>query len=176
MSQGYWKSGDYNATCDICGWRYKASELRKTWDGYYVCKKDWYPRNPLDFPVKVTDDKAPPWTRPHGQYENTSGTPLTLTGFVQLYSGQGNSPEIPEILAYSEVALTLFYQEGPVGTLTTTIQPGVGFTVTSTNPLELNSYAYVVTVNPPTVEWENNSGQNVPWTNDSGQTVPWVDS
>ena len=171
MSQGYWKSGGYNSHCDICGWKFKNSELRKTWDGYYVCEKDWYPRNPLDFPVKVTDDKAPPWTRPEGTDENTSGTPLSLTGFVQFYSGQANSPEIPEILFYSIVTLTLFYQDGPTGTHQITINPGVGFTVSSSNNLELSSYSYTVIVNPVEILFGNNLGQQLLFGNNLGQQI-----
>lgn len=56
--------GDHNAICDVCGWKYKASDLRKRWDGYMVCDKDWEPRHPQDF-LRAVQDQAPlPWTRP----------------------------------------------------------------------------------------------------------------
>ena len=29
--------GDWNAICDRCGFKFKASELKKTWDNLYVC-------------------------------------------------------------------------------------------------------------------------------------------
>lgn len=44
-----YKSGDWLALCDVCQQRYYASELRKRWDGYMVCKHDWEPRHPMDF-------------------------------------------------------------------------------------------------------------------------------
>lgn len=40
--------GDSNAICDVCGWKYKQSQLRKRWDGAMVCNKDWEPRHPQD--------------------------------------------------------------------------------------------------------------------------------
>ena len=55
--------GDYNAICDRCGFKFKASKLRKTWDGLYVCSKDWEPRHPSDFARKYTEDTTVPWVR-----------------------------------------------------------------------------------------------------------------
>lgn len=41
--------GDSKACCDVCGFDYKQSQLRKRWDGAMVCSKDWEPRHPQDF-------------------------------------------------------------------------------------------------------------------------------
>lgn len=41
--------GDYNVICDYSGFKVRASECRRTWDGYYVHKKYWEPRHPQDF-------------------------------------------------------------------------------------------------------------------------------
>lgn len=60
----YWKSGDYNALCDVCGFKFKASELKKRWDGVMVCEADWEPRQPQDFVRGVKDQRALPFTRP----------------------------------------------------------------------------------------------------------------
>lgn len=59
----YFKHGDWNALCDRCGFKYKASELRKTWDGLYVCKKDWEPRNQQDFVRAIEDNSRPSFVR-----------------------------------------------------------------------------------------------------------------
>lgn len=60
------KLGDWNAICDVCGFKLKASQLRKRWDGMMCCEEDWETRNPLDF-LKVADEHiAPPWSRPEG--------------------------------------------------------------------------------------------------------------
>ena len=40
--------GDHKACCDVCGFNFKGSQLRKRWDNMMVCSKDWEPRNPLD--------------------------------------------------------------------------------------------------------------------------------
>lgn len=56
--------GAWNAKCDRCGWKYKNYELRKTWDGFYVCHVCWEPRHPQDFVRGVEDDSSVPWTRP----------------------------------------------------------------------------------------------------------------
>ena len=60
----YLKLGDWNALCDICGQKYKASELRKNWKGLMVCSRDFEPRHPQDFVRGVEDNPTPPWTRP----------------------------------------------------------------------------------------------------------------
>jgi len=56
--------GDWNARCDRCGFKFKASDLRKTWDNLYVCKDDWEERHPQDFLRGVPDNPSVPWTRP----------------------------------------------------------------------------------------------------------------
>lgn len=63
----YYKHGDWNAICDYCGEKFKASQLKKTWDGFYACQKDWNPRHPQDFLKGVKDDPSVEWTRPEGE-------------------------------------------------------------------------------------------------------------
>ena len=41
--------GEWNVICDMCGRRFKASEVRKNWKGLMVCPDDWEPRHVLDF-------------------------------------------------------------------------------------------------------------------------------
>ncbi len=60
----YYKRGDYNAICDRCGRKFKASQLRKTWDGLMVCSRDWEPRHPQDYVKSPNPETVPPWTRP----------------------------------------------------------------------------------------------------------------
>lgn len=40
--------GDSNAICDVCGFKFKQSQLRKRWDGAMCCTKDWESRHPQD--------------------------------------------------------------------------------------------------------------------------------
>lgn len=44
----YYKHGDYNAICDVCGFKFKGSQMKKRWDGALVCREDWEPRHPSD--------------------------------------------------------------------------------------------------------------------------------
>lgn len=66
MKFTWWKSGDWNAICDICGFKFKASELRKRWDGLMVCDTDWETRHPQEFIRPLPDQQKLPWTRPEG--------------------------------------------------------------------------------------------------------------
>ena len=61
---GYYKDGDNNAICDRCGKPFKASQLKKTWDGLWVCLRDWEPRHPQDFVKGVLDDQSVRVSRP----------------------------------------------------------------------------------------------------------------
>jgi hypothetical protein len=56
--------GDWIADCDVCGRKYKASQLQQRWDGLYCCHQDWEIRQPQDFVRGVPDNQLAPWTRP----------------------------------------------------------------------------------------------------------------
>jgi hypothetical protein len=71
----YLKVGDWNAHCDVCGFRFKASELRKRWDGMMTCSEDWEMRHPQDFIRSVKEKPAPPFSRPRNDdIEDPFGT------------------------------------------------------------------------------------------------------
>ena len=62
--RNYYKPGDWNAICDRCGFKFKASQLKEDWQGLRVCAEDFEHRHPMDF-LKVYPDKVNvPWTRP----------------------------------------------------------------------------------------------------------------
>lgn len=48
--------GDFWRICDRCGQKVRQSKTRKTWDGLWVCEKDWEERHPQDF-VRGKKDK-----------------------------------------------------------------------------------------------------------------------
>jgi len=74
---GY-KPGDWNADCDECGFTYKASQLRKRWDGAMVCPQDWEPRHPQDLIQPVKEKGGVPWGRPQAAVEaHTYTDPIT---------------------------------------------------------------------------------------------------
>jgi len=49
MQNNYFKSGSWNAICDVCGVKFKNFELKKRWDGLIVCAKDYEQRHISDF-------------------------------------------------------------------------------------------------------------------------------
>ena len=62
MKNNYFKDGEWNCICVICGRKKKSSFMRKRWDGQMVCKDDLDPRHPQDFVRGVQDNNAIPFT------------------------------------------------------------------------------------------------------------------
>jgi hypothetical protein len=56
--------GDYNAVCFECGFKFKASELKRHWKGYHVCSNCWEPRHPQDFVRAAPEEGTVPWAQP----------------------------------------------------------------------------------------------------------------
>jgi hypothetical protein len=83
--------GQWNTICDRCGFKFKASELKKDWQGLMVCEKDFELRNPQDF-IRIRPERiSPPWVRPESTdaFIETQGLFDTFTmlsdGMVQDY-------------------------------------------------------------------------------------------
>lgn len=60
----YLKKGDNNVICDITGFKMKASDCRKTWDGFFVRKESWERRQPQDLLRGFPDRQQPNVSRP----------------------------------------------------------------------------------------------------------------
>lgn len=56
-----YKKGDWKAVCQRCGRYFKGSELRRTWDGLYVCEEDWEEKHPQLYVTGVRDDQRAPF-------------------------------------------------------------------------------------------------------------------
>jgi hypothetical protein len=69
----YYKSGDYNGICDWCGFKFKFSKLKKTWDGFYCCSKCFEVRQPQDFVRGVLDNQSVPVSKPDSTPTFTEG-------------------------------------------------------------------------------------------------------
>jgi len=72
MRTPWWKHSDWNALCDVCGFKRKSSQTIRRWDGLQVCSPVvkqgcWEPRHPQDFIRPIPDQQALPWTRPDPQ-------------------------------------------------------------------------------------------------------------
>lgn len=74
--------GNWNVICDSCGRKFKASSLRKRWDGLMVCEEDYERKHP-QLSLKVRGDKiVPPWVRPEVE-------PDMFLAFCTLENSQG---------------------------------------------------------------------------------------
>ena len=60
----YYKAGDWNAICALCGGKFKASEL--VWNSQiqdWVCREDWESRHPQERVRVIEDDQSVPFVR-----------------------------------------------------------------------------------------------------------------
>lgn len=53
----YFKPGQWNAICDVCGFRFKSDELMKRWDGLMTCHKDYEQDHPQKY-LRVDAEKS----------------------------------------------------------------------------------------------------------------------
>ena len=56
--------GDWNVVCFQCGFKAKASQMEKNWQGFYVHPEHNEPRQTQDFVRGVPDNQIPPWVQP----------------------------------------------------------------------------------------------------------------
>jgi hypothetical protein len=75
--------GDWLAICDVCGFRFHASQLQKRWDGLMVCKEDMESRHPQDLLHVPRPEQAPPWTRPEPEDNEVTPDYVASTVGVQ---------------------------------------------------------------------------------------------
>jgi hypothetical protein len=75
--------GQWLVICDVCGRKFKSSQVRQRWDGLKTCAQDWEMRQPQDFVHGVADIQAPPFTR--AESSNRFVLP-ELNAFSQLLS------------------------------------------------------------------------------------------
>ena len=65
-SRDYFKHGEWNCICDVCGFKRKSGEMKTRWDGIMTCGECWEPRQPQDFVRGIADSPDLPFTRPEG--------------------------------------------------------------------------------------------------------------
>jgi hypothetical protein len=82
-SSDYYKHGDRNAICDMCGFKYKLSSLRKRWDGLLVCSKDFEPQHPQSL-IQINSER-PRWVECRPE---TTDVFITDTQYVLLEDGE----------------------------------------------------------------------------------------
>ncbi len=64
MKQYIYKPGEWNCTCQVCGFRFPASKIKHRWDGLLVCKSCWEPRHPQDLLRVPSEDTSVPFSSP----------------------------------------------------------------------------------------------------------------
>lgn len=71
----YYRLGDWNVTCSMCGRKRKASEMQKNWQGMWRCPQHNEPRHPQDFVRAVPDIQTPPFVQPPADITIATCTP-----------------------------------------------------------------------------------------------------
>lgn len=59
----YFKSGSWNAICDVCGFKFKADQMKKRWDGLMTCEADFEHDHPQKYLRVKEDQTSVPWVR-----------------------------------------------------------------------------------------------------------------
>lgn len=86
----YLAPGDWNAMCSRCGGKFKASMLRKHWQGMWRCPKCWEPRQPQDFVRAIPDVQTPPWVQPWPTVSYVlQSFPVSVSGAYTVSGGSG---------------------------------------------------------------------------------------
>lgn len=85
IKKTWFKSGSWNAICDICGEKHKAEKLLTRWDGLKTCSACWEVRHPQELIRPIKERNSVPWTRPRP--DDLSVNICTLFG-VTAVSGQ----------------------------------------------------------------------------------------
>ena len=56
MTGVFYKPGAWNVHGDVCGFKFKSTDIQKRWDGLMVCKDDWEIDHPQKF-LRVREDR-----------------------------------------------------------------------------------------------------------------------
>lgn len=80
--QNYYKKGEWNAICDVCGFKFKSGMMKERWDGLMVCRDDYETRHPQDLLKVKQENVTPPWTRPQQSDQYISVTYLNQDDYM----------------------------------------------------------------------------------------------
>jgi hypothetical protein len=56
--------GNWSIICDVCGFRFLNTEVKKRWDGLIVCEKDFETKHPQLTIRTPKENVVPPFVRP----------------------------------------------------------------------------------------------------------------
>lgn len=95
-----WKGPNNNKVqCDRTGAIVHASDCRMTWDGLFVKKSAWYPRNPQDVIFPIKEGTPPAISRPVGEPEfiqTPNNVPATFADGTEITWADGTDLEWSE--------------------------------------------------------------------------------
>ena len=94
----YLDLGNWNARCDGCGFKYKATELRQDWKGLMKCTGSngcWEPRHPMDLQKPPRASTPVPWTRQDKDI-NADGTPVLSTDVTINSAVENTGVNVPQ--------------------------------------------------------------------------------
>ena len=87
MPGTYYKSGSHNIICDVCGHKFKFSQVKKDWRGLVVCEKDFEHDHPQKY-IRVRESGlSVPVIRPQPEIEFVEGalcTYITASGLADI--------------------------------------------------------------------------------------------
>lgn len=157
-------SGQWNAICDRCGFKFKSGELKKDWQGLMVCDKDFELRNQQDL-IRVKAERAiPTWSRPRPVEAFLLSNPITEIIYMESGEGYENNMQnyvdptyLLEDYIAPEFLLQVSYSRGfsDVSTLTDTVvynaNKGISDVLTTSDTIQTSFLSYRDLVDPVTV-------------------------
>lgn len=99
--------GDFYRNCDVCGFKYRASETRRRWDNLMVCDDDWEPQHPQDFVRGRKDRQSVPDPRPEPTMQFVGTLNTTLTADASPGASTLNVASTTRYLVGDRIAVTL---------------------------------------------------------------------
>jgi hypothetical protein len=87
-SNNYFASGQHNIICDVCGFKFKSSQIKKRWDGLLVCQQDYE----LDHPSKYIRVRETGLAVPDIREDNLSNAPYVCYIYaIRAYADLGEA-------------------------------------------------------------------------------------
>lgn len=77
--------GNWKVVCDVCGFQFPSSRVKKRWDGLMVCEDDWETRHPQTLYNYKSHDSVPTFVRPEPEEDFIQVCDITASsGYVGL--------------------------------------------------------------------------------------------
>jgi hypothetical protein len=127
--------GDWNVVCYQCGFKRKASQMEKNWQGYYVCPEHNEPRQTQDFVRAMPDNQTVPWSQPMpGQVYFFTQAPCGFgDGVTKTFQlGSGLYQGVVELVYLNNVLYIPAFTQDFMGGFTLPTAPGNHVRVTAT--------------------------------------------